>query len=155
EGRAILDVRADIYAMGAVLYELLTGRPPFLGEPAEVRLAHVALRPLPVSRLAAVPEGVEEVVLRCLAKTPDQRVGSAAELAALLGRALERPGAPRMDRPAAGSPRPAAASAPVMAGVLRFESASNTARVQKILGEHGGRLASVSGRRCVAVAGID
>jgi eukaryotic-like serine/threonine-protein kinase len=83
--------RTDLYGLGVVLYELLTGRTPY-----EVRsLADLAVPrrpPAPVRRLEPqVPEALDEVVLRALSVDPDERPASAAELAAELRSALEPP----------------------------------------------------------------
>lgn len=80
------DARSDIYCLGAVAYFMLTGQPPFDGEsPMKVLIAHTTKPPVPPSQLQAdVPYDLEAVVLRCLAKSPDERYHSAAELAAAL-----------------------------------------------------------------------
>jgi Tol biopolymer transport system component len=77
-----LDHRVDIYAVGAMGYELLTGRPPFIGmTPQQVLAAHVTQAPDPVSRYrAAVPAALETVLMRCLAKRASDRWQSAEEL---------------------------------------------------------------------------
>jgi serine/threonine-protein kinase len=77
-----LDHRVDIYALGAMGYELLLGRPPFVGRtPQEVLAAHVTQQPDPISpRRPAVPPQLESVVMRCLAKRPADRWQTAEEL---------------------------------------------------------------------------
>jgi eukaryotic-like serine/threonine-protein kinase len=97
-----LDVRADIYAVGATLYYLLTGRPP-LEAPDLRELVSKAISEKPVSPRVLrrdVPRGLAAVVLRCLAKAPAGRPQSYAELADLL-----RPYASAADVPAPLGPR--------------------------------------------------
>jgi serine/threonine-protein kinase len=81
------DARSDIYSVGALAYFLLAARPPFDDQrPIKVLLAHAHEEPAPLSRLqSGVPEDLERVVLRCLAKRPEHRFQSAAEMAAALG----------------------------------------------------------------------
>jgi Tol biopolymer transport system component len=81
-----LDHRVDLYAVGAVAYELLTGRPVFMGAtPQMVLSAHMTEPPQPVSRHRdTVPAALEAVVMRCLEKKPADRFQSAEELLAQL-----------------------------------------------------------------------
>lgn len=72
--------RADLYAFGCVLYELCSGRPPFLGDASALERAHAALRPPPLSALAPVPALVEAVCHECLAKLPSRRPATVAEV---------------------------------------------------------------------------
>ena len=80
------DARADLYAVGALLYELLTGRAPFEGDSAmAVLIQHVQDAPLPPSQLVSgIPPALERVALKALEKDPGRRYQSAAELAAAL-----------------------------------------------------------------------
>ncbi len=79
---ASVDVRADLYAFGCIVYELCAGRPPFLGDSAALERAHAALRPPPLSALAAVPTELEVFVHECLSKLPSRRPANAAALRA-------------------------------------------------------------------------
>jgi len=77
-----VDGRGDIYALGAVAYFLLTGKPPFSGEHAlEILMAHARDEAVPLSRLNPdVPNDLEEVVRRCLEKKPEDRFQGAVDL---------------------------------------------------------------------------
>ncbi len=77
-----MDHRVDIYAVGVMGYELITGRPPFTGRSSqEVLAAHIAQRPAPLcAQRPACPPGLEAVILRCLEKRPSDRWQSADEL---------------------------------------------------------------------------
>jgi serine/threonine protein kinase len=82
-----VDFRADVYALGAILYELLSGVPPFEAESAPALLAMVAAdAPTPLYSLRPdLPDALEQAVMRCLAKSRDQRFSTIAELSLALG----------------------------------------------------------------------
>ena len=147
EGRTDrIDRRTDVYGLGAILYELLTGRPPFAGAEVEEVLRQVreAEPARPRQVWAGVPRALEAVCLRALAKEPAERYASAGELAREVQRWLA-------DEPVAAYPEPAAArlgrwarrhqtlsaglavllvSAVIGAVVVREERARNEVRVQ-------------------------
>jgi tetratricopeptide (TPR) repeat protein len=91
------DERADVYALGAILFEVLCGRPPFVGDAATVVQAHATRRPWPPSTIEPSPEAarLDDVVLRCLAKDPAARYPGAGALAAAIrsAAAVASPGA--------------------------------------------------------------
>jgi len=89
---AHIDGRADTYALGCVLYEMLAGHPPFLGTTAQEVLARHTLDPVPPLRTIrrAVPPAVEHAVFKALAKSPADRFPSAAAFS----EALTQTGAP-------------------------------------------------------------
>ena len=107
DGRAV-DGRTDVYALGVVLYEMVCGRPPFTGETdMAVALKHITTNPpAPGAVRAGVPRALEEIVLRAMAKRPDDRYQSADELRTALlaldvraGEATAVVSAPPLPRP--------------------------------------------------------
>jgi eukaryotic-like serine/threonine-protein kinase len=76
------DVRSDIYSLGAVGYFLLVGHPPFVAEnPLEVMISHARdAVPSPSQFAPDLPSDVEAILLKCLAKNPEERFASSAEL---------------------------------------------------------------------------
>jgi eukaryotic-like serine/threonine-protein kinase len=86
-GAGEVDHRSDIYSVGCILYEMVTGRPPFQAEGiGEIIGAHLFMNPEPPTRLVpTLGAATEGLIMHLLAKDPAHRVQSAAELARLLG----------------------------------------------------------------------
>ena len=86
---AQVDGRSDIYALGAMVYRMFAGRPPFSGPPLSILHQHVHGTPPPLTSPARpIPPGVEAVVLKALAKNPADRYATAGDLATDLSAAL-------------------------------------------------------------------
>jgi serine/threonine-protein kinase len=81
-GQRGLDARSDLYALGAIAYHMLCGRPPFEDEsPLAIMIKHASQEaPPPSERGAQVPKDLEQVVLRCLQKRPEDRFENALAL---------------------------------------------------------------------------
>ena len=100
----LVDARADLYALGAILYECITGAPPFTGPtPAVVLRAHIGERPVPPSaRREGVPAAIDRLVASLLTKRPSDRLGYADDVARAL---LDAPGESAAEWPGAPAPR--------------------------------------------------
>ena len=120
----LVDARSDQYSTGCLLYELLTGQPPFTGDSAvAIAYQHVREIPKPPSALAAdVPESLDRVVLKALAKARDDRYQDAAHmrtelLAAARGMAVSAPATETWQSttamPSATAPSPAPPAPPI------------------------------------------
>jgi serine/threonine-protein kinase len=84
-----VDARSDLYSTGCLMYELITGRPPFTGDsPVAIAYQHVRENPIPPSRLDPdIPPWADAIVLKAMAKSPNDRYQSAAEMQADIQRA--------------------------------------------------------------------
>jgi serine/threonine protein kinase len=92
EGIGELDARSDIYSLGVVGYQLLTGLVPFEGTAPQQRAAHRSRQPQnPTARYPDIPPALAAVVMRCLAKLPQHRWPSAGDLSDALGHLLPAP----------------------------------------------------------------
>ena len=90
----VLNTRSDVYSLGVILYEMLTGRPPFVSYSiAELIAKHLMDAPKPMPVALNIPPALEAVVMRALSKDADRRQADACELACAL-RACLRPGLP-------------------------------------------------------------
>ena len=124
-GSMDVDCRSDVYSVGALLFHMLCGRPPFVAKSEfELMLAHVREEPQPPSAFhAGVPQPLDAVVLRALAKEPAQRYATAAEFAESLAAASRapvdaRPSIPAMPDGVSQSKRPIAYGAGAVLAIV-------------------------------------
>jgi serine/threonine protein kinase len=137
-----IDYRSDLYSVGVIIYELLTGRLPFTGATSmDIMLAHATEAPPTFEQLGladVIPESIEQVVMDCLAKHPEERPQSARELAERYEAALayeqalaegiqavppfERNAARAAPIPAPATPQmPSALAAPIDPNTITFQ----------------------------------
>jgi serine/threonine-protein kinase len=104
-----VDARADVYALGVMAYQLLTGVLPFSGSIAQLLVAHLQEEPRPPRSVnGLLAPALEEAILRALRKRPDDRFPDMASFGAALSAARQARGAPAATPPAPSPPGPAA-----------------------------------------------
>ena len=92
DGKAEVDARSDVYALGCVFYEMLAGRPPFTGSFERILYQHLSETPAPLSReRPTLPGRLDAVVAAALAKQPAERFATAASFAAAAAEAAATP----------------------------------------------------------------
>ncbi|WP_437734754.1 serine/threonine-protein kinase [Sorangium sp. So ce1335] len=104
----LVDARADLYALGCMIYEAVTGAVPFLGDSSSVVLSmHLYAEPLPASELVAdVPPELDALIARLLKKRPEDRLGYADDVATALARLGADDAPPPRDEARAPAARP-------------------------------------------------
>jgi eukaryotic-like serine/threonine-protein kinase len=134
-GERHLDARTDVYALGCVLYEMLTGEPPFTGPSAQAIVAKVMTeKPTPPSATRdTVPEAVEDAVLTALAKLPVDRFATAAAFATALVAESQAGRRPRGAAGVRGRPSPSR----VLIGVAALALLTSGAAAGRWLFGHG------------------
>lgn len=111
-GGGAIDARSDLYSIGCVLYEMIAGQPPVHGSPAELLYQHVYVDPTPLRELAPadVPDGVCDMVHRCLQKDPNERPGDVTQVREAFDRRSEKRSRSRAPVPSASTDQSPAAS---------------------------------------------
>jgi len=145
-----VDARSDLYSVGCLLYELLTGRPPFMGDsPVAIAYQHVREAPVPPSRVDPdLPAWADAIVLKAMEKNPAERYQSAAEMRSDIQRALS-------GFPVAAAPPMTSSYAAAGAGTRRMDPLGQT-QLQRQTGalppyQYGPEEAGVRQRRKRAV----
>jgi serine/threonine protein kinase len=134
------DSRSDIYSLGVMLYEMVTGQVPYQAEtPMAVVLKHItAPLPLPRSVKPDVPEGIERVILKAMAKDPGHRFQTVDEMLSALRAAVQLAGAEAVIETAVSAPTPLETVVPPTEGLL----ARAVAHVREAIQTGWGRMAT-------------
>jgi tetratricopeptide (TPR) repeat protein len=140
---ALHDERTDLYALGCLLYLVVTGAPPFTGHRAALQEAHLGARPEPLSRRRPDAAALDELATRCLAKAPGDRIGSTAAVLEALASLDGASAAPRTIATAATALEP-------LAFVLLTTDDAPTA-IEARVASRGARVAAARAGRCALV----
>ena len=148
-GAGQVDQRSDVYALGCVLFTLLTGRPPFVADGMGALLVmHMSEAPPRPSALRhGVPPEVDALVLRCLAKNPAERFASGGELAIAIGVLTG-------SSPGLGYAAPGASASYVAAKSTTLSAAAGASTTPTAVPSRGGRTFALVGIGVAAVAGV-
>ena len=131
-GESNVDVRADLYALGVVAYEMLAGQPPFGGSVQAVMAAHITQEPPPLVAIRKdIPPPVRSLIERCLRKNPADRFPSAGDLLAAVEAATTATAAPAGMFASAGARRATLAGAAVLLVAVTLLSWSAYGRSQR------------------------
>src|SRR4051812_4497931 len=158
-----IDPRADVFALGCVLFECLTGVPPFDGNTTVAVLAKILFDAAPrmTELWPEVPEGLDALVAQMLAKDPELRPGDGASLAAALA-ALDPMADTALAAPRERAPRRRATTskerrllAVVMLGPTAEDDAALEDSLQRAIAPHGGRLERLADGSTIAVLDAD
>ena len=143
------EIASDVYALGAMLFELLTLRPPFVGDRPALEYAHLSFRAPAPSRLSPCPPGLDPVVLRCLAKDPAARWPDAGALREGFARAVTAAGAIAVPAEAAPTEaRPSGAARQKTALLFLRDPGLVASDVVDTIARFGGHLAHLAPGRC-------
>jgi serine/threonine-protein kinase len=150
-----IDHRTDVYAIGIILYEMLCGAPPFVSEGwGEVVLAHLTKPPpSPRSRNASIPETLEVVIMKALAKNPDERFPTAADMRTALRAMTATSTFPPRSTVGTMPATPTAASMPVKVPTTFRTATGEMSSLKPTLAETPADLRPKS-RRGLAIAGV-
>ncbi|MEP6871338.1 MAG: serine/threonine-protein kinase [Anaerolineaceae bacterium] len=140
QARGEADRRSDIYALGAVLYSMVAGHPPYSGSPLDVMRQH-AESSLPVGPLHNLPDPFVNIVRRCLEKDPQDRYQSASELAGALERVQRylRASANTATAAVAATAVPPVTIGPPSAPATTLEAEAEATRVASVANDIVGR----------------